>query len=222
MNYKLIRSIAAVAIVGMFATACQKEGVTKSEEVLTLNGATRASSALLQDCEWNTDTINATGTSYAYAGTVPTSFTFPGGPTIQFEGNAASFIRPVTTDWFIGVDALENACEDWSTIRLGILRKNNAAHKGAAPASNPCNVVGYNTVLTSYGTGYYAYSQTPPNVPVVTRNVVLWYNANGTSDCYDAAPPAGAQAYVISVQSFTVTGAPPTLANQVIINWRAL
>jgi hypothetical protein len=222
MNYKLIRSVAAIAVIGMLATACQKEGVSKKESALDLNGATRANASLVSDCDWNHDTVDVSATGYSYASTTPKAFTFPSGPTIQFEGNAGSFIRPVTAKWYVGIDAVENECEAWSAIRLGILRKNNASYKGAAPASNPCNVVGYNTSLTSYGLGYYAYSQTPPNQPVITDNVVIWNNTSGTDDCSDLTPPSSTSAYVIAVESFTVTGAPPTVMSRVIFKWRAL
>jgi hypothetical protein len=204
-----------IAFASLIFASCQK-----SVDTTPANGNGQAQSNILsgariavEGCLATADTVNGTGNGYTYTNWTPTSKVLGTGPSLQFEGHYNSFIRPVTTSWYIGTISSDSACANWDDLLEVIKIKNDAANVGTAPA-NPYNVVGYRNA--TYGLGYYVYSST---LPTVDRTVVIWKDTNGTTDSYVSSPAYATEAYVLQVQSITPGGVFPALTSQVIYKW---
>jgi hypothetical protein len=205
-----------IAFCSLIFASCQKSVDTTSPN--GGNGQTQTNTlsnarVAVEDCLATADTVNGTGNGYTYTNWVPTTKVLGTGPTLQFEGHYTSFIRPVTTSWYIGTINIDSTCADWDELIDVINVKNAAGNVTTAPA-NPYNVLGYRN--TTYGLGYYVYAST---VPSVDRSVVIWKDVSSTSDSYVSNPANATEAYVLQVQSITPGGAFPALTSQVIYKW---
>lgn len=205
-----------IAFCSLIFASCQKavdttpaNGSDGQAQSNTLSNARVA----VEDCLATADTVNGTGNGYTYTNWTPTTKVLGTGPTLQFEGHYASFIRPATTSWYVGTASNDYACADWDELIDVISVKNASGNVGTAPA-NPYNVVGYRS--STYGLGYYVYAST---VPSVDQLVIVWKDAGSTSDSYVSSPANATEAYVLQVQSITPGGAFPALTSQVIYKY---
>lgn len=205
-----------IAFCSLIFAGCQKSVDTtpaNGSNAQTQSNSLSNARVAAEDCLATTDTVNGTGNGYTYTAFTPTSKVLGTGPTLQFEGQYISFIRPTTTSWYVGTISSDNACADWEDLTSLISVKNASGNVGSAPA-NPYNVVGYRS--TTYGLGYYIYSNT---TPAVDRTVVIWKDENGTTDSYVSDPADATEAYVLQVQSITPGGTYPALTSQVIYKY---
>jgi hypothetical protein len=204
-----------IAFVSLIFASCQKSVDTtpangnEQAQSNTLSGARIA----VEGCLATADTVNGTGNGYTYTNWTPTSKVLGTGPTLQFEGHYNSFIRPLTTSYYIGTINSDSTCFGWDDLIDVIQVKNAIGNVTSAPA-NPYNVVGYRS--STYGLGYDVYNST---VPTVDRTVVIWKDASSTSDSYVSSPANATEAYVLQVQSITPGGTFPALTSQVIYKW---
>ena len=160
-------------------------------------------------------------------------------PTLGFEGQFNSFIRPLTGGWFIGTIPLSQYNNSWSTMTF----TTEASNPGTSPsgicgpqsgssafATPPTNVVGLDGSIfvpgpgggtNDFGVGYYNYAL-DPNTPNVIRAVVVWRGSSNTN-------PAGAtEAYAIRVDALNSIdgpdsngdGQPDFFTSQVIFDYR--
>jgi hypothetical protein len=167
----------------------------------------------VEDCLANLDSISGVGTGFSYTNWTPATKALGSGPTLQYEGQYISFIRPATASWYIGTISNDAACSDWDALIDVISVKNESSNVGTAPA-NPYNVVGFNS--TTYGLGYYVYNS---QVPTITQSVVIWKDTNSTSDSFVSSPADATEAYVLQVQSINPGGAPPSLTSKIVYKY---
>lgn len=204
-----------IAFCSLIFASCQKSVDTTPAngngqvQANTLSNARVAAAA----CLATADTVNGTGNGYTYTNWAPTTKVLGSGPTLQFEGHYASFIRPATTSWYIGTISNDAACADWDEL-IDVISVKNAPGNVTTTPANPYNVVGYRS--TTYGLGYYVYAST---VPSVDRSVVIWKDASSTSDSYVSNPANATEAYVLQVQSIAPGGVFPALTSQVIYKY---
>src|ERR1044072_3248030 len=173
-----------IAFCSLLFASCQK-----SVDTTPANGNDQTQSNTLSNariaverCLSTADTVNGTGNGYTYTNWTPTSKVLGTGPRLQFEGHYNSFIRPLTTSWYIGTINSDSACADWDALIDVISVKNATGNVSTSPA-NPYNVLGYRS--STYGLGYYVYAST---VPSVDRTVVIWKDNSSTSDSYVSNP----------------------------------
>lgn len=209
LSKSLLTGAAAVA---MLFAACSKNN---KETTSDSNTSPRAILA----CTLIDTTVNSTGTSFSYyTAWNPQTVTLSGGSGVQvkWEGYSNSFLRPVTSNYYIGTVANVDTCDSWATIRSKITVKNITANVGAAPDTvgySKYNVVGINGVFSSvnYGLGYYHYVT---GVPTVDSSIVVWKDTRGSgSVSYVSNPvtaPGVADAYVFHVVSYTIGGGGPS------------
>ncbi|HEX6431644.1 MAG TPA: hypothetical protein VF008_28330 [Niastella sp.] len=204
-----------IAFCLLIFASCQKNVDTtpagSNSESLTSTLST--ASIAVEDCLAITDSVTGTGTGHSYANWTPSTKALGAGPTLQYEGQYISFIRPATASWYIGTISNSAACSDWDELIDVISVKNALANVGTAPA-NPYNVVGYRNA--TYGLGYYFYSST---VPTVDRTIVIWKDVNSTSDSYVSNPADATEAYVLQVQSINPGGAIPSLTSKIVYKY---
>jgi hypothetical protein len=205
----------SIAICSLIFASCQKNVDTTTGGSNESEGTSALSTARIAavDCLATTDSVIGTGTGYSYANWTPATKALAAGPTLQYEGQYSSFIRPATASWYIGTISNDAACSEWDALIDVISVKNESSNVGTAPA-NPYNVVGYTS--STYGLGYYTYSST---VPIVDRTVVIWKDASSTSDSYVSSPANATEAYVLQVQSINPGGAPPTLTSKIVYKY---
>ncbi|MCS3797599.1 hypothetical protein [Niastella sp. OAS944] len=204
-----------IAFCSLIFASCQK-----SVDTTSANGNGQAQSNTLSsarvaiaDCLATADTVNGTGNGYTYTNWTPTTKVLAGGPTLQFEGHYASFIRPATASWYVGTISKDSTCADWDEL-IDVISVKNAPGNVTTTPANPYNVIGYRS--STYGLGYYVYAST---VPSVDRSVVIWKDANSTSDSYVSDPVNATEAYVLQVQSIVPGGVFPALTSQVIYKY---
>lgn len=178
-----------------------------------LNSTLSTARIAVEDCLANTDSVSGTGTGHSYANWTPATKALGAGPTLQYEGQYISFIRPATASWYIGTISNDAACASWDELIDVISVKNESSNVGTVPA-NPYNVVGYRSATN--GLGYYIYSSM---VPTVDRTVVIWKDASSTSDSYVSSPADATEAYVLQVQSINPGGAVPALTSKIVYRY---
>lgn len=201
-----------IAFCSLIFASCQKSVDTAANEQAQSNALSNAR-IVVEGCLATADTVIALGNGYTYTNWTPTSKVLGAGPTLQFEGQYGSFIRPLTASWYVGSINTDSSCSDWDFLIDVISVKNASGNVGTAPA-NPYNVIGYRS--TTYGLGYYVYNST---LPTVDRSVVIWKDNSSTSDSYVSSPANATEAYVLQVQSITPGGTFPALTSEIIYKW---
>lgn len=205
-----------IAFCSLIFASCQKavdttQAGSGSEQALTSTLSTAR--IAVEDCLATLDSVNGTGNGYSYTNWTPATKALGSGPTLQYEGQYISFIRPATASWYIGTISNDVVCADWDDLIAAISVKNESANVGTSPA-NPYNVVGYRS--STYGLGYYTYAGT---LPVVDRAVVIWKDASSTSDSYVSSPVNATEAYVLQVQSINPAGTFPNLTSKIVYKY---
>lgn len=237
MKTTIKKAIFCIAIIAAAFASCKKNASDSSG--LGLNGASASTNAALADCLPNATTITgntvllANFGNYAAWGNVP--FTFPSsGPSINWEGQFNSFIRPTTTNWFVGEVNFADTCDTWATLRTKIVVKNVPANVGTDPttgvSAGPYNVVGVNGATTmppaTYNLGYYLYNEST-HVATVNKVVVIW-KVTPTLGTWPTANTAAnlasaTAAYIINVKAINPipVGSPPTsFYGSIPVKWK--
>jgi hypothetical protein len=204
-----------IAFCSLLFASCQKAvdntPGNSNEQALTNTLSTARIAA--EDCLANTDSVSGVGNGFSYTNWTPATKTLGTGPTLQYEGQYISFIRPATASWYIGTISLDSVCAGWDELIDVISVKNESTNVGTGPA-NPYNVVGYRSA--TYGLGYYTYAST---LPTVDRAVVIWKDESSASDSYVSSPASATEAYVLQVQSINPGGAPPSLTSTIVYKY---
>jgi hypothetical protein len=141
------------------------------------------------------------------------------GPTLSLEGQFNSFIRPITSGWFIGTIPLAEYNNTWSTMTI----TPKAGNTGTDPnvtcstsggfSATPNNVVGMDGSFGgfNFGLGYYDYST---GSPIVTQAIVVWTGGSATN-------PAGAtEAYAIEVTGLNPVSGGSFYTSQIVFDYR--
>ena len=159
--------------------------------------------------------------------------TGPAGPELSFEGQFNSFIRPLTSGWFIGIIPLNQYNNTWANMTI----QAEAGNIGDLPDeqcngffASPEGVVGLNGSFTppfppgapsqNFGLGYYNYDL-GPNEPNITDAIVVWRGGTSTD------PSNATEAFAIRVNAlnsipiFTDPDpVPDAFSSQVIFDYR--
>lgn len=214
---------AGVAVIALLLGSCSKQAKLSLDDKLVNAGASvskrSGAASLLSTCE-NCPTyasIRDTAT-----GSAPFSVYckwIPGkldtlvdncsnvGPVIRFEGIYSSFVRPVSTGWYVGVvDPEYGACNvSWASTYPNVLVKNSPTYLGTDPSScaSNYNVVGYNGSLSGYvfGLGYYSYSP-----PIANQTIVIWKDEIATDPTQETSPADAVEAWVVNITSLGGSG----------------
>ncbi len=138
-------------------------------------------------------------------------------PELSFEGQFNSFIRPLTSGWFVGTIPLSQVNLPWGSMTF----TTKDGNEGPEPNEN-CggfvattdNVVGANGTIGAddFGLGYYSYDDSLRKATPISA-VVVW---QGTAD-----DPAGAtNGYVIRVTNLDPLPPPPGFRSKVEFTYR--
>jgi hypothetical protein len=220
---KIYKLAIAAACTTLVVVACNKQYDKTNPERNTVR-----ISNLLEACECcasGTDSVTgpsstSPGADYCVWGTA-TKQLCASGPSLQFEGQFSSFIRPASANWYIGTTELSYKDSSWCWISTHITAKNLTGNVGDYPDCGDSrvqeNVLGLNGSFggQNFGLGYFSYVT---GVPTVQKSIVIWSGGTSTPD-----DPTGATcAYVITVNNLRSLGGPGNWFGRVVYSYRCL
>lgn len=213
----------AIATICFALASC---GQQESKQKLLPRDTRAAGASILASCLSGTASVTVSGTGFAYNNWTPVTWSFPSGPSVRFEGQYGSFVRPLPTDtFFVGTFSLADTCNTWASIATTVLVKNASANVGTSPtttdnAAGPYNVVGTDgTVGTAFfNLGYYVYSSTTHAI-VINDAIAVWGINGQTTKSTVTNPSSSRTAYIIRILSITPGGTTTAPTAAISFRW---